>query len=200
MKMRRSLWRKLLVLALAILTAISTYWTIQHYIPAKATSGLELVGTPMVTSELTSDPELPYFCTVICHVKNTSSSSKRPVLLAVTLSDGSVVETCQLPFPVQTIAAGSGCDVSESFMTERNYQRVTSATVTMGSKEYVLYGNNTKRALPDYVKATMAISVILFGVFVYSCVALYKSPKKKVHTHHHHHHHHHSSHHDSDES
>ena len=203
MKMRRSLWRKLLVLALGILTAATTFWTVQHYIPAKATSGLELVGTIAVASEPTGDPRLPYRCTVTCLVKNTSSSSKRPLLLAVTLSDGSTSETRQLSFTEQSIAVGETCEVSDTFLTQREYQKATGAAVTMRDlkKAYTLYGGSANQKLPAYVKATMAISVILFGVFIYSCVALYKSPKKKVHTHHHHHHHHHSSHHhSSDES
>ena len=199
MKMRRSLWRKLLVLLFAILTAVSVYMTVQNYIPTTATSGFELVAKPTVTFTETTDEEFPYLCTITVTVKNSSSVSQKPLLLAVSVSDGDARETRQISFPVKSVAAGDSCDVTETFPSKNAYQTVTGVSVTMRSmKSYTLLGSGTVKKLPAYVKALVAISVILFGVFVYSCIALYKSPKKKVHHKHHHHHHHH--HHHSSES
>lgn len=194
MKMRRSLWRKLLVLLFAILTAVSTFLTVQNYIPATATSGFALSERPTVVVTGTDDEEFPYLCTVTAVVKNISSATQKPMLLAVVISDGDTVETREIPFPVKSVAAGNTCDVTESFPSKTAYKTVLSVSLTMrGMKSYTLLGLNASQKLPAYVKALILISLILFGVFVYSCVALYKSPKKKVHHKHHHHHHHHSA-------
>lgn len=200
MKMRRSLWRKLLVLLFAVLTAVSTFLTVQNYIPATVTSGFALTGAPTVTFTETGDEEFPYLCTINATVKNISSASQKPLLLAVVVSGGGVSETRQVTFPVKSVAAGDSCDVTESFPSKNPYKTVSGVSVTMRNmKSYTLLGSDTAQKIPAYVKALVAISVILFGVFIYSCVALYKSPKKKVHHHHHHHHHHHSSEHSSSE-
>ena len=199
MKMRRSLWRKLLVLLFSILTAVSTYLTVRYYMPTTITSGLVLDGAVTVTTIENGDEDLPYLCTVIAKVNNVSSSTQRPVLLAVTVSTGYSRETRNIPFPVSSLAPGGTCNVTETFPTAEPYTKASSVSVTMRTmKNYVLLGTDTARKVPDYVKALAAISAILFCVFVYTVVALIKSPKKRVHGHHHHHHHHH--HHSSEQS
>lgn len=200
MKMRRSLWRKLLVLLFAILTAVSTYFTVQNYIPATATSGLELAGAVKVSTTETGDPDFPYLCTIEATVNNISTATQKPVLFEIVVSDGSTKETRQVPFTASSIKAGKSAEVTETFPTKRAYKTATSVSVTMSrlKASYVLYGATTTRKLPQYVKAMIAISVILFGVFVYTVVALLLSPKKRVHSRHHHHHHHH--HHSSEQS
>lgn len=200
MKMRRSLWRKLLALAFAILTAVSAYITVKQYKSnhASTNSGIVLNGMPTITTVETEEDPLPYYCTVTIPITNTAASSRRPISLAVAVTNGSVVETIDISIS-SSIGAGKSVEVTDSFPSVYNYKSIRSISVTFsGKKDEVIFGSSLNKALPQYVKALTAITVILFGVFVYSCVALYLSPKKKVHGHHHHHHHHH--HHSSEHS
>ena len=195
MKMRRSLWRKLLVLVFAILTAVSIYMTVRYYMPTTVNSGLALDGKVTVTTVENADEEFPYLCTITAKVNNVSSATQRPAWLVVSASTGYSQEVREIPFPVTSIPAGGTCNVTETFPTTQPFKGAASVSVTMRNmKNYTLLGSGAARKIPAYIKALAAISAILFGVFIYTIVALIMSPKKKVHSrHHHHHHHHHSS-------
>ena len=193
MKMRRSLWRKLLVLAFAILTAVSTFLTVTQYNAnhEKVANGIELNGVPTATVVPNPDDgELPYLCTVCIPLINTTSIAKKPISVVATISGG----TLEIPFPLSSLGAGKSCEVTTTFSTSRESIKITAVSLTFSGKaDEVLLGNSSTKSIPNYLKAMIAISIILFCVFIYTCVALYKSPKKRVHSRHRHHHHHHSS-------
>ena len=193
MKMRRSLWRKLIVLLFAILTAVSIFITVQNYIPAISDSGLKLVGDPSFELSELADNGM-YVCTIKFSVKNVTSKSVTPTYYSVKFSG---VSQEQIVSSKAAIAAGATQEISEEILISQKVTKISEVKVTLKNLagSYTIYGTDDSQGIPNYVKALIAISVILFGVFVYTCVLLYKSPKKKVHSKHkhHHHHHHHSS-------
>ena len=120
----------------------------------------------------------------------------RSVTVTVGVGSSGNKELDSIPVTVSSLASGATCEVVKTFSTKREYNQVNKVGIeTSDNFSDVIYGPRPAAKFPSYVKALMAISVILFGVFIYTCVALYKSPKKKIHSkhrHHHHHHHHHS--------
>ena len=200
MKMRRSIWRKLAVIVFAILTVVSVYFTVKNYIPTTKTSGLEIIGTPAMELVEVEGEEYQYRCTVKFTVKNTTQSSVAPVYFHVKFQG--VPEEQLIASPVSALAAGKTYEVEESFLTNYSYKYITIVRVTLKnlSSTYTIYGPEAAKGTRDYIKAMIAISVILFGIFIYTCVALYMSPKKKVHSKHRHHHHSHHHHHHSTDS
>lgn len=204
--MKRSLWRKLLVIGLAILTVATAFFAVRNLLPAMEDSEM-VISTPFsvtITPLEDSDAEFAYWCEIKGTVQNISAiKSKKPLLLSVTVKSADSSEVRRISFPNKAIKPGESVELEESFPTNVEYTKITYAELTFPSsgRTYVLLGTEPTKKLEPYIVALLAMSVILFGLFIYSCVALYKSPKKKVHhRHHHHHHHHHHSEHSSSEN